>query len=49
MIPRGHATVMQKDCFHDGVSNHIMYCAPLAHVAVWRTLSMTAGCVLLRW
>jgi len=28
MIPRGHATVMRKDCFHDpGVSKHIMYCA----------------------
>lgn len=27
MIPRGHATVMRKDCFNDpGVSQHIMYC-----------------------
>ena len=33
MIPRGHASVMKKDCFHDGgVSQHIMYCCSAALV-----------------
>jgi len=45
MIPRGHASVMKKDCFHDGgVSQHIMYCGDW-----WRTkffMNLTVGALL---
>eukprot|EP00435_Cladocopium_sp_Y103_P060175 s2340_g21.t4 len=43
MIPRGHATVMGKDCFHDpGVSNHIMYCGDWWRTKFFMNLSIGA-------
>lgn len=43
MIPRGHATVMRKDCFHDpGVSKHIMYCGDWWRTKFFMNLSIGA-------
>ncbi|CAK9067381.1 unnamed protein product [Durusdinium trenchii] len=43
MIPRGHATVMRKDCFNDpGVSQHIMYCGDWWRTTFFMNLSIGA-------